>query len=423
MTSSTPLPKRAEVLVVGAGLSGLSSALLLEQEGIDVHVVEAADAVGGRVRTDVMDGFLLDRGFQVLLTAYEEVQSQVDVAHLDLKAFKPGSMVWNGSGLQRMSDPFRDPAGALASMSARVGTMGDKMKVASLRRDVLSRSADACFDGPERSTLEELRALGFTEEFIDTFFRSFLGGVFLERGLETSAGLFRYYFRCFAAGDATVPSGGMQALPELLASPLEGRITLDAAAADIRADGITLEDGGRVVADDVIVAIDGSAASRLLGTPAPSFKATVTAYFATPEPPMSERMLVLDGEGSGPANHVAVMSLVAPSYAPDGMHLVSVNGVDAAADDVDAFVEAVPAQMRRWFGASVDRWTHLRSYRIPHALPKHPAGSLSAEPEPRRADGLVIAGDYTDFGAIQGALRSGRRAAEAVIAGRRERGT
>jgi len=421
MISSTPLPERAEVLVVGAGLAGLSSALLLEREGVDVHVVEEADAVGGRVRTDVMDGFLLDRGFQVLLTAYEEVQSQVDLLDLDLQAFMPGSMIWNESGLQRMSDPFRDPAGAFASMGARVGTLSDKMKVASLRKRLLSRSADACFDGPERSTLEELRALGFTEDFIDSFFRSFLGGVFLERGLETSASLFRYYFRCFAAGDATLPSGGMQALPELLATALDGRITLDAAAAEVRADGVTLQDGRRVVAEDVIVAVDGAAASRLLGTPTPSFKATVTSYFATPEPPTSERMLVLDGEGTGPANHVAVMSLVAPSYAPDGMHLVSVNGVDDAADDVDAFVEAVPAQMRRWFGDTVDQWTHLRSYHIPHALPKHPAGTLSAEREPRRADGLVIAGDYTDFGAIQGALRSGRRAADSVITRRKER--
>jgi phytoene dehydrogenase-like protein len=420
MTSSAPLPDRTDVLVVGAGLSGLSAALLLTREGIDVHVVEASDAVGGRIRTDQVEGFRLDRGFQVLLTAYEEVQAQVDLARLDLRPFKPGSLIWNGSGLQRMTDPFRDPAGALASAAARVGTLGDKVKVAALRRGLLANPPEDCFRGPERSTLEELRAVGFSDAFIDGFFRSFLGGVFLERELTTSAKLFRYYFRCFAAGDAAVPAEGMQRLPELLAEPLDGRISLNTRVASVRADGVTLDDGSTIEAGDVVVAVDGAAAASLLGTPAPDFKATTTSYFAAPQPPISEGLLVLDGVGEGPANHVAVMSNVAPDYAPQGTHLVSVSGVGDAAGDPDAFARAVPEQMRRWFGRSVDDWTHLRSYTIPHALPRHPAGSLPGNRSARRADGLVVAGDYAEFGAIQGALLSGRRAAEAVSARRGE---
>jgi phytoene dehydrogenase-like protein len=403
-------------VVVGAGLAGLSAALLLEREGVNVHVVEASDAVGGRIRTDDVEGFRLDRGFQVLLTAYEEVARQVDLARLDVRPFKAGSLVWNGSGLQRMTDPFRDPTGALASAAARVGSLGDKVKVASLRRGLLSNPASDCFRGPERSTLEELRELGFSEAFIDTFFRSFLGGVFLERDLETSARLFRYYFRCFAAGDVVVPARGMQRLPELLAQPLDERITLEAPVSAVRADGVTLEDGRLVAANDVIVAVDGAAASTLVGSPAPDFKATVTSYFASPVAPIGDPLLVLDGVGEGPANHVAVMTNVSPEYAPAGMHLIGVSGVGSAADDPGAFVEAVPAQMRRWFGSSVEQWEHIRSYRIPHALPRHPAHSLPGERQVRREDGLIIAGDYAEFGAIQGALLSGRKAADAVTA-------
>ena len=415
MTPSAPLPDRVETLVVGAGLSGLSAALFLERQGIDVHVVDGADAVGGRIRTDVVDGFVLDRGFQVLLTAYEEVQAQVDVARLDLRAFKPGSLVWSGSKLERVSDPFRDPGGAFASLVASVGTLGDKMKVASMRRRLVASPPEDCFRGPERSTEEELRALGFSEGFIDAFFRPFFGGVFLERELETSASLFRYYFRCFATGDAAVPAKGMQRLPELLAAPLEERISLGCTVGTIRTDGVTLHDGRSIKADDVIVAVDGASAATLLGTPAPTFKPTVTSYFASPSAPVREPMLVLDGEGMGPANHVAVMSNVAPSYAPEGMHLVSVSGVGDAATAPEAFADVVPDQMRRWFGSSVDQWTHLRTYRIPHALPSHPAGSLSPERPARRDDGIVVAGDYAEFGAIQGALHSGRQAANAVL--------
>ena len=416
VTPSAPLPERVEVAVVGAGLAGLSAALLLQRQGRDVRVVEASETVGGRVRTDEVDGFLLDRGFQVLLTAYEEVQAQVDLPSLDVKPFRPGSLVWRDGALQRMTDPFRDPTGALASAIARVGTLSDKMKVAALRRGLLSNPPRDCFRGPERSTLEELRALGFSEPFIDAFFRSFLGGVFLERELDTSASLFRYYFRCFAAGDAVVPARGMQRLPELLAQPLEARITLRAPVVDVRRDGITLEGGRSLAADDVIVAADGGAAASLLGSEAPDFKATVTSYFAAPRAPTEEALLVLDGTGEGPVNHVAVMSNVSPEYAPDGMHLVSVSGVGAAAADPTAFAEAAPAQMRRWFGPTVDAWTHLRSYRIPHALPRHPAHSLTPDRAVRRPDGLIIAGDYSAFGSIQGALLSGRRAAEAVLA-------
>ena len=413
---TTTRPDRVDVLVVGAGLSGLSAARLLEQGGVDVHVLDAADAVGGRIRTDEVDGFLLDRGFQVLLTAYEEVQSQVEMSELDPRPFRPGSLIWTESGIQRMSDPFRDPGGALASVSARVGTLSDKVKVAALRRGLLSEPPERCFQGPERSTLEELQALGFGPRFIDQFFRPFLGGVFLERELETSASLFRYYFRCFAAGDAILPSGGMQRLPELLAAPLAGRIWLEAAVGSVRADGVTLTDGRSIEADSVVVAVDGASAARILGTPEPDFKATVTSYFASPVAPVDDAMLILDGEGTGPANHVAVLSNVAPSYAPDGTHLISVSGVDAVADDPDTFAATAPAQLRRWFGESVDGWTHLRTYRIPHALPRHPAGSLSGEERsPLRPDGIVVAGDYVEFGAIQGALLSGRRAADAVL--------
>ena len=418
MPTSAPLPSDAEVIVIGAGLAGLSAALFLERAGVDVHVLDAADDVGGRIRTDEVDGFRLDRGFQVMLTAYEEVQAQLDLPRLDLKAFDPGSVVWNGNSLERMPDPFRQPSGALAAAAAKVGGMGDKMKVAGLRRKLLNESVEAAFSGPERSTQAELESLGFSSDFIDMFFRPFLGGVFLERGLETSASLFRYYFRCFAAGDATVPAMGMQRLPELIASPLEERISLNARVTSATSSGVTLESGESIAARHVIVAADAHGASNLLGTPDVPFKATVTAYFASEESPCEDAMLLLDGEGTGPANHVAVMSNIAPDYAPAGAHLISVSGVDAAADDVEAFDRDVLPQMARWFGSTVDSWRHLRSYRIAHALPRHPAGSLQAESVNVRPDGVIVAGDYVEFGAIQGALRSGRRASEAVLAAR-----
>lgn len=415
MINSAPLPHSTDVLVIGAGLAGLATARQLVAGGVEAHLVDASDAVGGRIRTDEVDGFRLDRGFQVLLTAYEEVQEQVDLERLDLAPFTAGSMIWSGRRLETLGDPYRNPSSAISTLGAQVGSMSDKMKVASLRRRLLGRPAAECFDGPDRSTLEELQALGFSDGFIDSFFRPFLGGVFLERDLTTSARLFRYYFRCFAAGDAAVPAEGMQRLPELLAEPLAGRITLGARVRALTPTGAIMDDGTSVSADHIVVAADGQGCASLLDEDVPDSKATVTSYFVCGTPPVRDAMLVLDGEGTGPVNHVAVMSSISPAYAPDGMHLVSVSGVGAAAEDPDGFRVQAPRQLRRWFGESVDRWTHLRTYSVPHALPRHPAGSIPGKGARRRPDGVVVAGDHAEFGSIQGALLSGRCAAGIVL--------
>jgi phytoene dehydrogenase-like protein len=383
---------------------------------LDVHVLEASDGVGGRVRTDQVDGFLLDRGFQVLLTAYEEVQTQVDMEALELHSFRPGGLVWDGKGLVHLSDPWREPATALASLRSKIGTLKDKMTVASMRHRVLSKPPEACFNGRDRSTQQELEALGLSRGFIDAFFRPFLGGVFLERALETSAHLFRYYFRCFSAGNAALPAGGMVRLPEQLARTLTGRITLGCRVERVSGSEVVVRGRSTMEAGHVVLAVDGAAAANMLGEAPVGFKAAVTSYFASPEPPTDLPLLILDGEGTGPANHVAVLSNVAPGYAPPGSHLISVSGVDGAAEDPLSFQRDAPKQLRRWFGSVVDHWEHLRTYRIPHALPRHPAGSLPTASETRvRPDGLLVAGDYTEFGAIQGALLSGRRAAEAIL--------
>ncbi|MDX1648132.1 MAG: NAD(P)/FAD-dependent oxidoreductase [Longimicrobiales bacterium] len=417
MNRSEPPPRRSQALVAGAGLSGLSCAALLVERGVDVHVIEADDDVGGRIRTDAVDGFKLDRGFQVLLTAYDELGAHLDVDDLDLRAFRAGSMVWTGSRLETLGDPYRNPSDVISTLGARVGSVGDKMRIAALRRRLLATDPEECFTGPDRSTQEELEALGFSAAFIDAFFRPFLGGVFLDRDLETSAKLFRYYFRCFAAGDAAVPAQGMQRLPERLAAPLAGRISCRVRARDVSPTSVTLDDGSVLTARHVVLAADGVEGASLTGREPPATKAAVTSYWVSTEAPVSSPLLVLDGVGTGPVNHLAVMSSVSEAYAPDGTHLISASGIGEAAMDPRRFEAETLQQMERWFGEEARRWTLLRTYRIPHALPRHPAGSMDRGPRPaRRPDGLFVAGDHTEFGSIQGALRSGRRAAEAILA-------
>lgn len=411
---SAPLPEHAEVLIVGAGLTGLSCARHLQNAGVAAHIIEADGAPGGRVQTDRVDGFALDRGFQVLLTAYDEVWQLVDRAELDIHPFEPGSLVQLGDRRFELGDPFRRPQSAWAGLRAPVGSLADKLRVAALRRRLLARSSDDVFAGPRRTTLEELRAEGFSERFIDRFFRPFLGGVFLDRELAAPAALFRYLFRCFADGDTVIPRGGMGRLPELMARPLAGAITCSARAAAVRADGVTLDDGHTISADRVVIATDGVDAAHLTGAEEPQFNATVTAWFAAPRDPVGRPLLVLDGDGTGPVNHLAVTSSVAPGLAPEGQALVAASGVNATADDPDAFVDAARRQLQRWFGPAVEGWRHLRTHHIPRALPRQAPAGPESPTFTRREDGLFIAGDLQSYGAIQGALRSGRDVATAL---------
>jgi len=413
-TPRVPLPDSADVLVVGAGLAGLSAARLLAESGADVVVLEASDGVGGRVRTDRVDGFLLDRGFQILLTAYSELTRQEILPELDLRAFTPGSRIRFAGEFHELADPWRRPVAAVKGLFSPVGSLSDKLGVARLRTD--ARTASYLSEPtPDRSIRDEFDARGFSPRFIQSFLRPFLAGVLLESELSTSARYLHFLFRCFAEGDAVLPAGGMQQLPDVLAADLDGRVHTGRPVAEVRRDGVTLENGEVVRATRVVLAVDAAAAEGLVGVPAPPLKSGLTAYYDAPASPVGDSLLVLNGEGDGPVNHLAVLSDVAPDYAPPGRHLVAVNAVGDAATDPEAFDAAARAQLREWYGPdAVDSWRHLRTYHIPHALPAHPPGSLDVSDGPIERDGVLVAGDHRVHGSIEGALRSGRLAAESI---------
>jgi monoamine oxidase len=408
-----------DVVVVGAGLAGLSCARHLAAGGASVRVLEAEDEVGGRVRTDEVDGFRLDRGFQVLLTSYDEVWRLVDRDRLALGRFEPGSRVWMGGAFHDLPDAFREPGRIGAALRSPVASLADKLRVARMRTTALA-GADLGepADDHGRTTLEELRARGFDEPFIDAFFRPFLGGVFLDRALSTPASLFQYLFRCFATGDATLPAGGMGRLPEAIAEPLGDAVRTGARVEAVRRDGVDLADGSSVEAGRVVVATEASAAAALLGeTPPPSTRA-VTAWFACRSAPVQRPVLVLDGEGDGPVNHLAVVSRVVGGLTPDGWSLVAASGSEPLTGPLDTFVPRALGQLTAWFGSEVGSWRHLRTHDIPHALPRVDRSTAPAPGFRVGPDGIVRVGDHEAFAAIQGALRSGRRAAEWILAER-----
>ena len=409
---------QTEVLVVGAGLAGLCCARTLHASGCAVQVLEAGETVGGRVRTDRVDGFRLDRGFQVLLTAYPECREVLDYDALDLRPLEPGAVIRMERGFTRISDPWRRPGRALQTAFSGAASFGDKLKVASLRRRLRGTSLDDLFAVEERETFQALRAEGFSPKIIEHFFRPFFGGIFLERELHTSSRMFEFVFKMFGEGEAAIPARGMQVIPRQIAAGLpDGTIRFHAAVDSLRDRGCTLVGGETITAEAVVLACDASTAARLLEQDrSPRWNSTTNFYFDAPTPPRRDAVLVLDGTGRGPINNVTVMSNVSPAYAPEGRHLVSAStvGVEPSGGPDEA---SVRAQMQEWFGPSVRGWKLLRRYDVERALPAQPVGAL--EPPVRRPalpPHVLACGDWLTNGSIQGAMESGRRTAEALLA-------
>jgi phytoene dehydrogenase-like protein len=409
---------RRDVIIVGGGLAGLCCARSLQRAGIDCVVLEAEGAVGGRVRTDVVDGFLLDRGFQVLLTAYPECREVLDYEALDLRPFTPGALIRVPGRFCRLADPWRQPTRAVESLLAPVGTLTDKLRVGLLRRRLRSRDIEAIFAADERSTLDYLHSTGFSSGFIERFFRPFLGGVFLESDLVTSSRMFEFLFKMFAAGDVAVPNRGMQAIPEQITASLPPDcIRTGSRVEHLEGRTCRLSDGETLEGRCVVIATDGTDAASLDGTDQPPrWSGTTCLYYDALEPPVAEPVLVLNGEGRGPINSLTVMSEVAEGYSPAGRSLVSVSVTGTPDAGIEELEQRVRQQLADWYGKSVDRWRLLRTYAIPRALPAQPPGVL--DPPQRSVEvgrGVFRCGDHVDHGSIHGAMVSGRRAAEAVL--------
>jgi len=396
-----------EVVVIGAGLSGLACARHLSAAGVAVTVLEAEDVVGGRVRTDTVDGMLLDRGFQVHNTGYPEARRVLDHADLQLRPFAAGALVRVGDRLHRVGDPRRVPTWAPRTALAPIGSLRDKALIAKLALEAALHSPDALLSRPETTTYAALRERGMSDQVIDRFFRPFLSGVFLEDELATSSRLFDLVWRSFVRGSQCVPATGMGALPAQLAGGLDVRLSTPVdtvTAGRVRAGGEVLTP--RVV----VVAAAAQAAGRLLpGLDVPSSRSVTTHYHLAPEAPVTEAAIVLDGERSGPVANTVVLTNAAPTYAP-GRHLVSSSVVSG-----DASEPVVRAHLARLYGVDTRRWEAVASYTVSGALPSQAPPMGRFVKAVRLEPGLYVCGDHRDSASIQGALVSGRRAATAVL--------
>jgi phytoene dehydrogenase-like protein len=403
----------APVVIVGAGLAGLACAADLAAAGVAVQVLEAADGVGGRMRTDWRAGFLLDRGFQVFNTSYPQVKRRLDLRALQLRAFSPGMLLWTGAGRVRFTDPTRRP-GQLSDLAlGRVAGPRDLAALAVLSARDMLLPARVVKGGPDMTTAAALTGAGISRELTERFFRPFLSGVFLEDQLETSSRFFHLVWRSMLRGSLCLPRRGMQAIPEQLAAALRpGTVRLETPVSGLTDDGVTLADGTEVAARAVVVATGPEAAAALLpGLVVPATRTVTTIYHAAAVAPLAEPTLLVDTERE--ILHTCVLSEVTPGYSGDGRALVSTSVLgDAAQAHPEA---AVRARLAELYGTDTADWEHLSTYTITGALPVMAAPHMLSLPAcvgPRR----YACGDYRATGSVQGALASGARAARELLA-------
>ena len=412
-----------KVIVVGAGLAGLTCAKVLAEGGAEVVVLEGSDGAGGRVRTDEKDGFLLDRGFQVYFTAYPASKRHLDHASLDLRSFDPGAILRRGREESVLSDPLRDPKALVPSLLSGAATFSDKLRT-------LRLGAASVADGTESvsgvngetdvSSLEYLRDRGFSELFIDGFFRPFYGGIFLDRSLSTSSRVLRFTFKMLATGKTTVPARGIGEIPKQLASHLPAEaLRLNSPAEALLRDGkrvVGVRAGGEEQeADRVVVATDAPAAGRLTGTSVPEGAVGQVCAYYRADRPVGGKKIMLNSEEAPFVNNAVGISNVSPLYAPRGEHLLTVVSLDGfELSDEEVFRRGV-ADVSRWY-PGLDL-SPLAVYRVPYSQFDQPPGIHKGRLPTNRTEtpGLVLAGDYTEDSSINGSMLSGEKAAREVL--------
>lgn len=409
---------KTDILIVGAGITGLSAANYLHKAGKKFLLAEASDRVGGRVKSDKVDGFLLDHGFQVLLTEYPEAKQLLNYEKLKLRKFFPGVYIYNGSPkFKLLADPGRVPRKMFTSFFSGVGSVGDKFKILSLKRKLHHMTMEDIFDQPEMTTFEALKSYGFSNGFIDQFLKPFFSGVFLETELTTSRKMFDFCFKMFSEGFAAVPEGGMGRIPEQLAGNLpEESLLLNSRVVALHGNKATLENGKEISAKTVILALPPT--NEIEGVEKQmnvKFRPVNTFYYKFSHSPFDEAYMALNSLPVGLINHLAVMTDVSTKYSFTSDALISVSVVDDHGLQPEILAREVKKELKEWFGPQASYWELIRHYRIKHALPTQDIVHNDLDINTvRLGENLYQVSDCVTNGSINGAMRAGRQIAEHI---------
>lgn len=407
------------VVIVGAGLAGLTCARTLKRNGIPFLLIEGDDRVGGRLKTDLVGNYYLDRGYQVYFTAYPTARNQVDEEKLHLQRFEPGCYVlWDGEQhLVSREKPFQFAVSGFLSVS-------DKLRLAKWTSDLQWLDEEDIAEMEDRTIESYLLDEGFSDEFIDRFARPLLGGIFLDRTVSTSCRQLAFVWKVMSEGEATIPAQGMEMIPKQLSATFGpdvlrlGTRVVEIIKRGGTVVGVKLDTGEEIDAEQVVLACDAPQVSALSGIPFDiNFRHSITLYFTAPQQPIKGGWLVLNGNMRGITNHVVPMSNVNPLADQLSKHLVSATILGERQETDAQLAEIVKSEMRLWFpNHDAESWELLRGYRLRNAQMVQPPGFKSKLPGNESAiPGLYFAGEFTRNSSIDGAMHSGLDCAELLV--------
>ncbi|MEH0018464.1 MAG: NAD(P)/FAD-dependent oxidoreductase [Desulfobacter sp.] len=407
-----------DAIIIGAGISGLSCARSLMDAGMDVLILEAGSGIGGRIKSDVVDGFILDHGFQVLQTAYPEARRQLDFKDLDLQSFLPGVGVRIHGKVFYISDPLRRPQDLWCTLTAPVGNFMDRLRILRLLWNNRQKGLHGIFASRDMHTMDFLKAYGFSDNMAEQFFRPFFAGACLDPEIKASSRVFRYLFDIFASGDATLPARGMATIPAQLARDIPAeKIRLNAKVLSVENDGVVLDSNERIKASNIVIATQGPETEKLLKRETRQKSiGEKCLYYSAKTPPVSRPALLLNGHKSELINNIAVPSLTAPTYSSSGDTLVAVVVLGNPELSGSRLEQAVRKELVHWFGNAVSEWRHIKTYDIRHALPdQSPPAENPLHRKTKAMENIYTCGEYRNVPGLQWALLSGRLTAEQVI--------
>lgn len=406
------------IIIIGAGAAGLVAALELERAGHRPILLEADARVGGRLKTDEVDGFRLDRGFQVLLTDYPEVKRYLDLRALGVNTFRPGGHIHTRQQHFRFADPLREPAQIIRTTLSPIGTLSDKIKLGQLGLKLRRKSVEDCFRGyTERKTIDYLWSLGFSEQIVERFFRPFFGGIFLEQQLATPAAMFRFLFKMFGQGGAALPAAGIEAVARQLANGLSRTdIRCHTPVRSVSGNTVTLDDGTTITAAGIIISCPPARIfPQLIGDPL-TWKSTSNLYFYSSRRLKENRLINLVSDPTSLINTFAVLDEVAPTYKLSGQggSLISVTLREPVSRDSQ--IGQAEQDLLRHSRLPNDALRFLKHYEVKQALPRLSPVTYRYDPtQARVADRIFLAGDHQLNGSLDAAMRSGRLAAEGLL--------
>jgi protoporphyrinogen oxidase len=407
--------KDFKIYIVGAGVSGLVAAQVLENQGYQPVILEASDRAGGRVKTDIKKGFQLDHGFQVLLSSYPAAQKYLDFKALKLQELKPGAVIFNNGKQQIIGDPLRDISTLFSTLFSGIGTLSDKFKIFQLNLKLKNKSIEAIFSSDEISTKAYLQEFGFSSQIITQFFTPFFTGIFLENELTTSSRMFEFVFKMFGEGLAVLPKGGMEEISKQLVANLSNTtFQYNTQVSSVSNEEIILHTGEKLVSTATIIATDASKLVRDAPSKNLIWKSCQTLYFTTNKRVIEKPMIGLVSKKDSLINNIFYHTSVA-THSNNTEELLSVTVVKEHQLTEEQLIATVTKQLQE--ECTIDHLTFLAVYHIKKALPDLKDIKYEVSPpETQLSSGIFLAGDVQLNGSLNADMIAGENAALQVIA-------